>query len=108
MPDNRIRFSAQFDSSGADKVKRDLDEVREGCKVLDDVIGSGARVRQEAAQGMDASAQASQNILKSVENSTRALQAAFTALSQRVQQSLAQVMDKVRQADFVGAMTEKA
>ncbi len=23
MPDNRIRFSAQFDSSGADKVKRD-------------------------------------------------------------------------------------
>lgn len=59
MPDNRIRFSAQFDSSGADKVKRDLDEVREGRKALDDVIGSGARVRQEAAQGMDASAEAS-------------------------------------------------
>lgn len=43
MPDNRIRFSAEFASTGADQVKRDLEE-RFASPRVDDAHSLSSRV----------------------------------------------------------------
>lgn len=50
MAENRIHYSAEAESKGFDKLKRDLNEARDGVLDMNAVIGQGSSVQAELGE----------------------------------------------------------
>ena len=98
MAEQRIRFVGEFVSEGADRMKRELAEVKAGARDIQSLIGQGSNQSADLAG-------ASQPDLTGLEASTKALHDVFAKLPDEVQKSLSGVLENLRRADFAGALS---